>query len=83
MAAEREATARRLRDILMRGSAAGRYPEARRPDTPSPLPPQNAVVSLIRRLMMLALFFFAAMILVSLFAGGPLLQILLNILLNS
>jgi hypothetical protein len=81
--AEREATTRRLHDILMRGPAAGRYPEARRSDTPSPLPPQNAVASLIRRLMMLALFFFAVMTLVSLFAGGPLLQILLNVLLNS
>ena len=82
-AAEREAMSRRLRDILTRGPAASRYPEVRRPETPSPPPPQNAVVGLIRRVMMLALFVFAAMFLLSLFAGGPLLQILLNILVNS
>ncbi len=81
--AEREAMTRRLRDILMRGPAAGRYPEARRPETPGPPPSRNVMVGLIRRLMMLALLFIAAMFLLSLFAGGPLLQILLNILLHS
>ena len=82
-AAEREAMSRRLRDILMRGPAAGHHPGARRPETPGPPPPRSAMVGLIRRLMMLAFLFFAAMFLLSLFAGGPLLQILLNILLNS
>ena len=73
---------RRLRDILIRGPAAGRYPEARRPDAPAPLPLQTAVVSLIRRLMIVAFFLFVAMFLLSLFAGGPLLQLLFNLLLN-
>jgi len=82
-AAEREAMTRRLRDILMRGPAAGRYPEARRPETPGPPPQRNAMVGFIRRLMILAFFFIAAMFLLSLFSGGPLLQILLNILLAS
>ena len=81
--AGREATTPRLRDILMRGPAAGRYPEARRPETPGPPQPRNAVAGLIRRLTMLAFFFIAAMFLLSLFSGGPLLQILLNILLAS
>lgn len=80
-AAERAAMTRRLRDILIRGPAAGRYPEARRPEAPGL--PRNAMAGLIRRLMMLAFFFIAAMFLVSLFSGGPLLQILLNILLAS
>jgi hypothetical protein len=82
-AAEREAMTRRLRDILMREPAAGRYPEARRPETPGPPPQRNAMVGFIRRLMILVFFFIAAMFLLSLFAGGPLLQILLNILLAS
>jgi hypothetical protein len=81
--AEREVMSARLRDILMRGPAASRYPEARRPETPDPAPPRNALAGLIRRLMMLAFFFFAAMFLLSLFAGGPLLQIILNLLVNS
>ena len=80
-AAERKAMTPRLRDILMRGPAAGRYPEARRPEAPGP--PRNAMAGLIRRLMMLAFFFVAAMFLLSLFTGGPLLQILLSILLAS
>jgi hypothetical protein len=41
------------------------------------------MAGLIRRLMMLAFFFVAAMFLLSLFTGGPLLQILLSILLAS
>jgi hypothetical protein len=82
-AAEREATSRRLRGIPIRSPAADRYPEARRPEAPGRPPPRNAVVGLVRRLMMLALLIFAAMFLLSLFAGGPLLQILLNVLLNS
>jgi len=41
------------------------------------------MIGFIRRLMMLILFFFVAIFLLSLFAGGPLLQILLNILLHS
>jgi hypothetical protein len=81
--AEREAMTRRLRDILMRGPAAGRYPEARGPETPGPPPPRNAMVGFIRRLMMLVFFFIVAMFLLSLFAGGPLLQILFSILMNS
>jgi hypothetical protein len=70
----------RLRDILMRGPAVGRYPEARRPETPRPPQPRNALAGLIRRLMMLAFLFIAAMFLLSLFSGGPLLQILFSIL---
>ena len=50
---------------------------------PGPPQPRDAIVNLIRRLMMLAFFFVAAMFLLSLFTGGPLLQILLSILLNS
>jgi hypothetical protein len=73
----------RLRDILVRGPAAGRHPEARRPETPRPPQPRNALAGLIRRLMMLAFFFIAAMFLLSLFSSGPLLQILLSILLAS
>ena len=41
------------------------------------------MVGFIRRLMILVFFFIAAMFLLSLFSGGPLLQILLNILLAS
>jgi len=81
--AEREVMSRRLRDILMRGPAVSRYPEVRPSETSDASPPRNAVSGLVRRLMMLAFFFLAAMFLLSLFAGGPLLQILLNILINS
>lgn len=80
--AERDVMTRRLRDILMRGPPAGRYPEGRLPEKPGLPTPRNAAVGLIRRLMMLALLFFVAMFLLSLFAGGPLLQILLSLLLN-
>lgn len=72
-----------LRDILMRGPVADRYPGARRPEAAPPAQPWNAVAGLIRRLMMLAIIFIAAMILLSLFSNGSLLQILLNILLTS
>jgi hypothetical protein len=82
-AAEREAMTRRLRDIVMRGPAASRYPEVRRAELPDPRPPRNGMVGFIRRLMLLAFFFMAAMFLLSLFSGGPMLQILFNLLLNS
>jgi hypothetical protein len=74
---------RRLRDIVMRGPAASRYPEVRRAELPDPRPPRNGMVGFIRRLMLLAFFFMAAMFLLSLFSGGPMLQILFNLLLNS
>ncbi len=81
-AVERKAMSRRLRNILIRGPS-GRHPEIRRPETLDPLPPRNVAAGLVRRLVMLTFFFFAAMFLLSLLAGGPLLQILFNILLNS
>jgi hypothetical protein len=74
---------RRLRDIVMRGPAASRYPEVRRAELPDAPPPRNAMAGFIRRLMLLAFFFMAAMFLLSLFSGGPMLQILFNLLLNS
>jgi hypothetical protein len=80
--AERAAMSRRLRNILMRG-ADSRPPTVRRPEVLDSLPPRNAAAGLIRRLMMLALFLFAAMFLLTLLSGGPMLQILLSILLNS
>ena len=82
-AAEREAMTRRLRDIVMRGPAASRYPEVRRAETSDLPPPRNAMAGFIRRLMLLAFFLMAAMFLLSLFSGGPMLQILFNLLLNS
>ena len=53
------------------------------PETPGPPPQRNAMVGFIRRLMLLVFFFIAAMFLLSLFSGGPMLQILFNLLLNS
>jgi hypothetical protein len=82
-AAEREAMTRRLRDIVMRGPAASRYPEVRRAELPDSRPARNVMAGFIRRLMLLAFFFMAATFLLSLFSGGPMLQILFNFLLNS
>jgi hypothetical protein len=73
----------RLRDLLVRGPVAVRYPEVRRPEAAGSPRPRNAVAGFVRRLMMLAIIFIVSMILLSLFSNGSLLQILLNIMLAS
>ena len=78
---ERDPTARRLRDFLLRGRVAAPFPVPARRE--APMPPVNPMAGFGGRLVKLGFLFVAGMFLLSLLSGAPLLQILLSILFSS